>query len=47
VSVEYSSVLERSDMTDIDRYSKKVKGIIGRYDLKPAPKIIEVDLRGE
>jgi hypothetical protein len=28
------------------RYSKKAKALIEKYDLKPPPKIIEVDLRG-
>jgi hypothetical protein len=28
------------------RYSKKVKRLLGTYDLSPAPKIVEVDLRG-
>ncbi len=33
-------------MGGVDRYSKRAKELLKNYDLVPAPKVVEVDLRG-
>lgn len=37
---------QNSLTSDCTRYSKRAKKLLETYDLSPAPKIIEVDLRG-
>jgi len=46
VSVGVAWTTPQLDSRLVHRYSKRAKRLLDMYDLSPAPKIIEVDLRG-